>query len=152
MSNQSSSARRILKELNEITVEPPPNCSAGPKGDSLYDWVATIEGPADTPYSGGVFFLDVSFTPDYPFKPPRMTFRTRIYHCNINSQGQICLDLLKDGWSPALTISKLLLSVCSLLTDPNPQDPLVGSIAQHYLTDRDDHDRTAREWTSRYAS
>lgn len=109
-------------------------------------------GPPNSPYAGGVFFLDISFSPDYPFKPPRVVFRTRIYHCNINSQGQICLDLLKDNWSPALTISKLLLSISSLLTDANPHDPLVGAIAQQYLNDREEHDRTAREWTTRYAT
>ena len=81
--------------------------SAGPKGDNLYEWVSTILGPPGSPYEGGVFFLDIHFTPEYPFKPPKVTFRTRIYHCNVNSQGVICLDILKDNWSPALTISKV---------------------------------------------
>lgn len=76
-----------------------------------------------------------------------MTFRTRIYHCNVNSSGQICLDILKEQWSPALTISKVLLSICSLLTDANPHDPLVGSIAQQFLNDKENHDKTAQEWT-----
>ena len=83
--------------------------------------------------------------------PLKVTFRTRIYHCNINSQGAICPDILKDNWSPALTISKVLLSICSLLTDCNPKDPLVGSIAQQYITNKSEHDRTARLWTQRYA-
>ncbi|CEG63481.1 Putative Ubiquitin-conjugating enzyme E2 D/E [Rhizopus microsporus] len=147
----SSSAKRIKKELAEISLDPPSNCSAGPKGDNLYEWVSTIAGPADSPYAGGIFFLDVHFPQDYPFKPPKVTFRTRIYHCNINSQGAICLDILKDNWSPALTISKVLLSICSLLTDANPHDPLVGSIAHEYLHNREEHDSTAREWTRRYA-
>uniref|UniRef100_A0A8C5E9Z5 Ubiquitin-conjugating enzyme E2 E2-like n=1 Tax=Gouania willdenowi TaxID=441366 RepID=A0A8C5E9Z5_GOUWI len=116
----STSAKRIQKELAEITLDPPPNCSAGPKGDNIYEWRSTILGPPGSVYEGGVFFLDIAFTPDYPFKPPKVTFRTRIYHCNINSQGVICLDILKDNWSPALTISKVLLSICSLLTDCNP--------------------------------
>ena len=105
----STSAKRIQKELGEITLDPPPNCSAGPKGDNLYEWVSTILGPPGSAYEGGVFFLDIHFSPEYPFKPPKVAFRTRIYHCNINSQGVICLDILKDNWSPALTISKVKL-------------------------------------------
>uniref|UniRef100_A0A671WFG5 E2 ubiquitin-conjugating enzyme n=1 Tax=Sparus aurata TaxID=8175 RepID=A0A671WFG5_SPAAU len=127
-------------------------CFAGPKGDNIYEWRSTILGPPGSVYEGGVFFLDIAFTPDYPFKPPKVTFRTRIYHCNINSQGVICLDILKDNWSPALTISKVLLSICSLLTDCNPADPLVGSIATQYLTNRTEHDRIAKQWTKRYAT
>ncbi|KAI6065036.1 Ubiquitin-conjugating enzyme E2 E1-like protein [Aix galericulata] len=125
---------------------------AGPKGDNIYEWRSTILGPPGSVYEGGVFFLDITFSSDYPFKPPKVTFRTRIYHCNINSQGVICLDILKDNWSPALTISKVLLSICSLLTDCNPADPLVGSIATQYLTNRAEHDRIARQWTKRYAT
>uniref|UniRef100_A0A8C2U0R1 E2 ubiquitin-conjugating enzyme n=1 Tax=Coturnix japonica TaxID=93934 RepID=A0A8C2U0R1_COTJA len=144
--------RLIQKELAEITLDPPPNCSAGPKGDNIYEWRSTILGPPGSVYEGGVFFLDITFSSDYPFKPPKVTFRTRIYHCNINSQGVICLDILKDNWSPALTISKVLLSICSLLTDCNPADPLVGSIATQYMTNRAEHDRMARQWTKRYAT
>ncbi|KAF4520866.1 hypothetical protein B566_EDAN007047 [Ephemera danica] len=143
---------KFKKELAEITLDPPPNCSAGPKGDNLYEWVSTILGPPGSVYEGGVFFLDIHFSPEYPFKPPKVTFRTRIYHCNINSQGVICLDILKDNWSPALTISKVLLSICSLLTDCNPADPLVGSIATQFLQNREEHDRIARLWTKRYAT
>lgn len=147
----STSAKRIQKELAEITLDPPPNCSAGPKGDNLFEWLSTIFGPPGSVYESGIFYLDINFSTDYPFKPPKVCFKTRIYHCNVNSQGAICLDILKDNWSPALTISKVLLSICSLLTDCNPHDPLVGSIANQYITNREEHDRIAKEWTKRFA-
>eukprot|EP01036_Dinobryon_divergens_P029982 gene29982-39160_t len=144
--------KRIQRELQELGRDPPANCSAGPIGDDLFHWQATIMGPDECPYTGGVFFLDIHFPADYPFKPPKVSFVTKIYHCNINSNGGICLDILKEQWSPALTISKVLLSICSLLTDPNPDDPLVPEIAQKLKTNRVEHDKTAREWTAKYAT
>ena len=107
--------------------------------------------PQDSPYQGGVYFLNIHFPADYPFKPPKINFTTRIYHPNINANGQICLDILKDQWSPALTISKVLLSICSLLTDANPDDPLVPEIANIYKRDRKMYIKTAREWAQKYA-
>jgi ubiquitin-conjugating enzyme E2 D/E len=143
--------KRINKELTDLGRDPPSSCSAGPIGDDLFHWQATIMGPSDSPYSGGVFFLAIHFPTDYPFKPPKVNFTTRIYHPNINSNGSICLDILRDQWSPALTISKVLLSICSMLTDPNPDDPLVPEIAHVYKTDRSRYESTAREWTRKYA-
>lgn len=106
--------KRIQRELVELGRDPPANCSAGPVGDDLFHWQATIMGPDDSPYSGGVYFLDIHFPADYPFKPPKVSFTTRIYHCNINSNGGICLDILKEQWSPALTISKVSVDARSV--------------------------------------
>jgi ubiquitin-conjugating enzyme E2 D/E len=148
-----SSLRRIQRELAELRADPPLNCSAGPvKEDDLYRWEGVIFGPADSPYSGGVYNLSIIFPTDYPFKCPMITFTTKIYHPNINSAGGICLDILKNQWSPALTISKVLLSICSLLCDPNPNDPLVPEIAHIYKTNRAEYDATARAWTQKYAT
>jgi len=146
-----SALRRIQKEILELKDDPPSNCSAGPEDDDLFHWCATLMGPADSPYSDGVFFLDISFTESYPFKPPKVFFKTKIYHPNINSSGGICLDVLKTAWTPALTIGKLLLSICSLLTDPNPDDPLVPEIASLYKTNPAAYKRKARLWTVLYA-
>jgi len=144
--------KRIQKEWKDLAKDAPANCSAGPKNSTdLFNWVATIMGPAKTPYENGVFNLEIQFPPDYPFKPPKIRFTTKVYHCNINSSGGICLDILKDNWSPALTISKVLLSICSLFSDPNPDDPLVPEIAKLYKTNRKQHDANALEWTRKYA-
>ncbi|KAJ0965242.1 hypothetical protein J5N97_026380 [Dioscorea zingiberensis] len=144
-------SKRIQKELQDLQRDPPTSCSAGPVGEDLFHWQATIMGPTDSPYSGGVFFVMIHFPPDYPFKPPKVNFQTKVYHPNINSNGSICLDILKEQWSPALTISKVLLSICSLLTDPNPDDPLVPEIAHIYKNQRTRYEETARAWTQKYA-
>ncbi|XP_040599767.1 ubiquitin-conjugating enzyme E2 D3-like [Mesocricetus auratus] len=143
--------KRIRKELSAMNQDPPAQCSAGPVADDLLHWQATIMGPEDSPYQGGVFFLSIHFPINYPFKPPQISFITRIFHPNINKNGSICLDILNSKWSPALTISKVLLSICSLLCDPNPDDPLVPEIAKIYHTDLAKYNKLAREWTQRYA-
>ena len=128
-----------------------PGCSAGPVDDDLLTWQGIIVGPEGTPYVGGVFKLEIKFPSDYPYKAPKVTFATPIYHCNINRAGNICLDILKDKWSPVLTIGKVLLSICSLLSDPNPDDPLAPEIAEVFKNDRAKHDETAAAYTARYA-
>ena len=144
--------RRLQREYTDIQKDPPANCTAGPVSDAdFFTWEALIFGPSESPFQGGVFRLSINFPSDYPFKSPIITFKTKIYHPNINAAGGICLDILKSQWSPALSISKVLLSILSLLTDANPNDPLVPEIAQQYRTDRAAYDAVAREWTRLYA-
>jgi len=146
------SLNRINKELNEFKIDPPSNCSAGPVNDDLYKWEATIIGPEKTPYEGGVFKLEINFPNNYPFKPPKIKFITRIFHPNINRYGNICLDILDKQWSPALTINKVLLSISSLLSDPNADDPLDVRAAQLYNENREEFNQTARTYTLQNAS
>ena len=143
--------KRLQRELIEIQKDTPVNCSAGPCNNDLFNWEATIIGPTETPYEGGIFKLKILFPADYPFKPPKITFETRIYHPNINGTGGICLDILKDQWSPALNITKVLLSICSLLDEPNPDDPLMPEIAQLFKSNKAEFTRIAREHTVKYA-
>jgi len=145
------SLKRIQNELKDLRKDPPTSCSAGPEGDDMFRWEGCIFGPEDSPYVGGMFKLIIQFPVDYPFRAPHVQFMTKIFHPNINSTGLICLDILKGQWSPALTISKVLLSITSLLTDPNPDDPFMPEIAKLYMDDRASYEQSAREWTMQYA-
>ena len=108
-------------------------------------------GPDDSPYSGGVFILNIQFPTDYPFKPPKINFITKIYHPNIDAKGNIWVENLEREWSPAYTITIILLSIRIFLTEPNANAPLVPEIAEIYRSDRAKYEETAREWTLMYA-
>ncbi|XP_033249565.1 ubiquitin-conjugating enzyme E2 D3-like [Drosophila miranda] len=142
--------RRLRREMAKMTSDPTDGCTVELVDDCIYDWKAVILGPLDTPYEGGHFELLLHFPHTYPSLPPDILFRTRVYHCNINNQ-EICVDILSSNWSPALNVEKILLSIQSLLSDPNPESPLNCDAAEMYKTNREQHDRIAREWTARYA-
>lgn len=144
--------RRLAQEVSIMKNNPPENCSAGPKGDDLTQWEATIIGPNDSPYSGGLFKLEINFPTQYPYQAPKIKFITPVYHPNIDNHGGICLDILSSQWSPALNINAVLLSICSLLTDPNPKDPLMSAIAQLYINNRAKYDENVRNHVMQYAS
>jgi ubiquitin-conjugating enzyme E2 D/E len=144
--------KRLKQEAMELKKNPVENCSAGPINDTLLQWEATIFGPTDTPYFGGVYKLSIYISDEYPFKPPKIKFLTPIFHCNIYKET-ICLDILKDSsWMPCLDISKILLSICSLLSDPNPNDPLNQEASQIYLKDKNEYKEIAQKYTLKYAN
>jgi len=142
---------RIVKETQRLISQPAPGISATPHQDNLRYFDVIIAGPSQSPYEGGIFKLELFLTEDYPMSPPKVRFLTRIYHPNIDRLGRICLDILKDKWSPALGIRTVLLSLQALLSAPNPDDPLANDIAQHWKNNEKDAIETARDWTRRHA-
>ena len=150
----ATSIRRLNKELSDITLEIQKSkepITVKLVNDEIIHWTATIKGPSNSPFEEGIFTLDIIFPTEYPFKPPIIKFLNKIFHPNINISGAICLDILKDQWSPALSIFKVLLSISSLLADPNPNDPLSPDVASIYKQDKAKYIETAKEWTKNYA-
>jgi len=143
--------RRIVKETQRLLSEPAPGISATPYEDNLRYFNVIIAGPAQSPYEGGVFKLELFLPEDYPMAPPKVRFLTKIYHPNIDKLGRICLDILKDKWSPALQIRTVLLSIQALLSAPNPDDPLANEVAEHWKTNEKDAIHTAKLWTAKFA-
>ena len=149
---EMSRQRRLEKELAVFNRDPPDGITAGLDGEDLNSWSASIAGPDGSPYAGGIFFLQILYPWNYPFQPPTIKFKTKVYHPNISSDdGSIFVDILGDQWCNALTATTLLVSIRSLLTDANPHDPYDPEIGHEYLTDREKFDKTAEEWTERYA-
>ncbi|CAG0897888.1 unnamed protein product [Cyprideis torosa] len=123
--SRESTSKRLHQELMNLMISGVKGVSAFPKEDDLFNWVATIEGPQDTVYSGYSFKLAIAFGTDYPFKAPQVSFISPIFHPNVcQRSGQICLDILKEQWSALLDVKAILLSIQSLLGEPNIHSPL----------------------------
>eukprot|EP00931_Biecheleriopsis_adriatica_P108872 TRINITY_DN83144_c0_g1_i1.p1 TRINITY_DN83144_c0_g1~~TRINITY_DN83144_c0_g1_i1.p1 ORF type:complete len:274 (-),score=53.15 TRINITY_DN83144_c0_g1_i1:24-779(-) len=152
--------RRLAKELptlraktlqkDGLTVE-----EAESSGSEGSNFVALLAGPRDSPFEGGVFRLEVSVSPRYPLEPPKIRFQTRMFHPNVGSghtPGAICLDILrKEAWSPALSLERVLISIASLLADPNPLSPMDDEAARLYQYDRPAYDKRVKEFVRRHA-
>lgn len=120
--------------------------------DSPFHLLGTFPGPEGTAYEGGTFKVDINIPDSYPFTPVKMKFITKVYHPNVSSaSGAICLDILKDAWSPVLTLKSTLISLQSLLCSPEPNDPQDAEVAKHYVTSKTGFEETARYWTKVYA-
>ncbi|KAF8664212.1 hypothetical protein AX16_000775 [Volvariella volvacea WC 439] len=144
--------KRIIKETERLMNDPAPGISAIPHDDNLRYFDVTIQGPDGSPFQNGNFKLELFLPEEYPMAPPKVRFLTKIYHPNIDKLGRICLDILKDKWSPALQIRTVLLSVQALLSAPNPDDPLATDVAKHYKENEQDAQRVSREWTQKFAA
>ncbi|XP_071486862.1 ubiquitin-conjugating enzyme E2 N-like [Diadema setosum] len=124
--------KRIMKETQRLMSEPVAGIKAVPDENNSRYFMVNIVGPKDSPFEGGNFRLELFLPEEYPMAAPKVRFMTRIYHPNIDKLGRICLDILKDKWSPALQIRTVLLSIQALLSAPNPDDPLANDVAEKW--------------------
>mmetsp|Transcript_80015 Transcript_80015/g.111154 ORF Transcript_80015/g.111154 Transcript_80015/m.111154 type:complete len:203 (+) Transcript_80015:50-658(+) len=157
MATRPRELKRLEKELQDIRALAKDGKEAQVSADSvendLTHWKAWLKGPEGTPYSGGLFDIDIEIPPEYPYNPPKMKFDTKIWHPNISSQtGAICLDVLGKEWSPALTIRTALLSIQALLSSPEPDDPQDAEVAEMYKHNRELFVQTAKYWTETFAA
>merc|ERR1711937_1084050 len=134
-----------------LLSEPAPGISATPSEENQRYFNVIIAGPQSSAYENGIFKLELFLTEDYPMAPPKVRFLTKIYHPNIDKLGRICLDILKDKWSPALQIRTVLLSIQALLSAPNPDDPLDENVARLWKQNENAAISTAKDWTRIYA-
>ncbi len=137
--------------MHELENDPPEMISAEPVDGDMFHWMATLRGPPDTPFEGGKFSIAIELSDDYPYEPPRCRFATKIFHPNISYSGDIRLNILKNDWSPSLSISKVLISILSLLDDPNSFEYINEDAARLYREDREQYNLTARNFTQQYA-
>jgi len=146
--------KRLRQELQDLERLPIPGCSAGPAAEGNdFHWTATLLGPEDSPYQGGVFFLSIVFPPNYPFDPPKVTFTTRIYHLNISSSGATCLPILYDQWNPRFSVRHILLSVVKLMSSPDLEDNIMEpELWQRCRMSRCLYEDKAYEFTLKYAT
>ncbi|KAJ1303066.1 hypothetical protein OPQ81_011267 [Rhizoctonia solani] len=144
--------RRVNKEIADCKNDKTSKISIELIDDNPFHLCGSFPGPEDTPYQGGTYQVDIVIPDSYPFQPVKMKFITKVYHPNVSSaSGAICLDILKDAWSPVLTLKSTLISLQSLLCSPEPNDPQDAEVAKHYLTSRSSFNETARYWAEIYA-
>ncbi|KAK4529587.1 hypothetical protein CCYA_CCYA02G0444 [Cyanidiococcus yangmingshanensis] len=144
-------SKRIMKETERLAKDPVPGISVTAHDENARYFNVILAGPEGSPYEGGVFRLELFLPADYPMQAPRARFLTKIYHPNIDRLGRVCLDILKDRWSPALQIRTVLLSIQALMSEPNPEDALNNEAAELWKKDAARAKEIAHQWTLEYA-
>jgi len=146
-----AATRRLQKELQELR-------STGVRAfrDILVDdtnilyWQGLIV-PENPPYNRGAFRIEINFPAEYPFKPPKINFRTKIYHPNIDEKGQVCLPIISaENWKPATKTDQVIQALVALVNDPEPEHPLRADLAEEYVRDRRKFIKNAEEFTRKH--
>lgn len=145
------SSKRITKEAERMRKNPIPGITVEKNPNNPRHFKLSVLGAEGSCFENGLFRMELFLPMEYPMSPPKIHFLTRIYHPNIDRVGRICLDILKDKWSPALQIDKVCLSIQLLLQTPNPADPLDPQIAKVWTDTPKLAEERAREWTKLYA-
>ncbi|KAL8674172.1 MAG: hypothetical protein Q9168_001423 [Polycauliona sp. 1 TL-2023] len=147
--------KRITKEFADLQLEPPEDMKVDLISENdLFKWIVTIIGPKDSPYAGGKFEVQVTLPNEYPFKPPVINWKTKIYHPNVTNDGKgtMCLGFLRDGeWKPSSRMAAALEYVRQLMIEPVPDDAVEQAVAQEYRNNRKQFVKTAKQWTKTYA-
>ncbi|GBG29785.1 Ubiquitin-conjugating enzyme E2 C [Hondaea fermentalgiana] len=125
-----SVTKRLQQELMQLMRDGDSNATAFPDGDNLFSWSGNINGAPETVYEGLSYKLHIDFPSNYPYTAPTIRFVTPCFHPNVDAHGNICLDILKEKWSATYSVSTILTSLRSLLSDPNNDSPLNGVAAQ----------------------
>ena len=146
-----SVSKRVYKEFQLLHTDPLPFCKVIQIDNDPHHLLASLQGPPGTSYEGGFFKLSINLEGRYPMQPPKVKFLTKIFHPNIDFSGKICLDILESCWSPAISVKNALLGIYCMLSDPNPDDALCSKAAKLYHEDKEEYERTIREWTKKYA-
>eukprot|EP01105_Mastigella_eilhardi_P014100 TRINITY_DN3203_c0_g1_i2.p1 TRINITY_DN3203_c0_g1~~TRINITY_DN3203_c0_g1_i2.p1 ORF type:complete len:153 (+),score=34.46 TRINITY_DN3203_c0_g1_i2:68-526(+) len=137
--------RRLMRDFNRLQSDPPAGVSGAPQENNILLWHCVIFGPEDTLWEGGTFKLQVQFSEEYPNKPPKVKFLSKIFHPNVYADGSICLDILQNQWSPIYDIAAILTSIQSLLSDPNPNSPANSEAARLYQESKREYARRVQE-------
>ncbi|XP_023502558.2 ubiquitin-conjugating enzyme E2 L3 isoform X2 [Equus przewalskii] len=149
--SKMAASRRLMKELEEIRKCGMKNFRNIQVDEAnLLTWQGLIV-PDNPPYDKGAFRIEINFPAEYPFKPPKITFKTKIYHPNIDEKGQVCLPVISaENWKPATKTDQVIQSLIALVNDPQPEHPLRADLAEEYSKDRKKFCKNAEEFTKKY--
>ncbi|GFQ68818.1 ubiquitin-conjugating enzyme E2 L3 [Trichonephila clavata] len=118
---------------------------------NILSWQGLIV-PDCAPYSKGAFRIEINFPAEYPFKPPKILFRTKIYHPNIDEKGQVCLPIISvENWKPATKTDQVIQALVALVNEPEPEHPLRTDLAEEYSRDRKKFFKNAEDFTKKFS-